>query len=153
MSVSITSTVAKDVQDAVVAYLGAREELALVPVLGRRRSNIVNDIQAAINRAGVCVYVFPALPVRLNANNPGPYVDELMVRCRAIEHPTLNVRGPDVYEVVELLLRLLDRKTFAIPNCNPLWFDANPVQVADEAAELVQWDVVAYTSTGLAIIT
>lgn len=119
MSVSVTSTLAKDVQDAVTAYLAARTELALVPVIGRRRLNVISDIQAAIKRSGVCIYVFPALPIRINSNNPGPYVDELMIRCRAIEHPTLNTKGPDVYEVVELLLRLLDRKSFTIENVNP----------------------------------
>lgn len=150
MSISRTSTLAKDVQDAVTAYLGARDELIGVPVIGRRRLNIVSDIAAAITRAGVCVHVFPALPVRVNSNNPGPHVDRLLVRVRAIENPALNTKGPDAYEVVELLLRLLDGKHFtAIESVQPLYFDEAPVQLVDDSEQLVQWDVVCFTSGGL----
>lgn len=154
MSVSVTTTLAKSVQDAVTTYLQGRTELSLVPVIGRRRLNIISDIQAAITKAGVCIHVFPALPVKLNSNNPGPYVDSLLVRVRAIEKPDINTRGPDCYEVVELLLRLLEGRHFtAVESLEPLYFDSNPVQLVDDSPELVQWDVVAYASAGLTPIT
>lgn len=140
-----------DIQEAVAAYLASRDELAGVPIVSRRKGNIVTDIAAAVNRAGVCVYVFPALLARLNSNNPGPYVDEILIRCRVIEHPVLNTKGPNSYEVVEYLVRLLDEKqlTISAGTLNPLRWPAAPVEVVDDAEELVQHDVVAATSFGL----
>lgn len=144
------SAICKDIQDAVTAYLAARAELTGVGVIGRRKNTIVSDIAAQINKLGSCIYVFPALPVQVNSNNPGPYVDKLLIRCRAIEHPSLNRTGPDAYELVELLLRLLDAAHFtAIESLQPLRFEAQPVQIVDDAEELIQFDVVAFTSCGL----
>lgn len=105
------SAICKDIQDAVTAYLAARSELTGVGVIGRRKNTIVSDIAAQVSKLGCCIYVFPALPVQVNSNNPGPHVDRLLVRCRAIEHPSLNRTGPDAYELTELLLRLLDGST------------------------------------------
>lgn len=150
MSQSRTTTLAKSVQEAVAAYLETRHEFTGVPIVSVRKGNIASDLAAALNRGGVCLYVFPALPVRVNANNTGPYVDRLMIRVRALEHPTLNTKGPDAYELVELLLRTLDAKQFtAIESLQPLFFEANPVQPVDDSDELIQFDVVAYSSAGL----
>jgi hypothetical protein len=140
----------KDVQDAVVAYLQAQADFAGVEIIGRRKANIVSDIAAAVGRLGVCIYVFPALPVVVNRNDPGPYIDRLSIRCRAIEHPTLNTSGPDCYELVELLLRYLTGKHLTtVEGLQPLWFDAGAVQIVDDAEQLVQHDVVALSSCGL----
>ena len=150
MSVSRTSTLAKTVQEAVADYLTACHDLVGVTVVSRRKNNIASDLAAVIGKAGVCLYVFPALPVKINSNNSGPYVDRLLVRVRAIEHPALNTKGPDAYELVELLLRLLDGKHFtAIESLNPLFFESSPVQPVDDSDELIQFDVVAFTSAGL----
>lgn len=150
MALSRTTTLAKSVQEALAAYLAARHEFTGVPIVAVRQLNIASDIAAAISKAGCCLYVFPALPVRLNSNNPGPYVDRLQVRVRAIEHPTLNTKGPDAYELVELLLRTLDTVQLAdVESLQPLWYEPEPVQPVDDAADLIQFDVVAYTSAGL----
>ena len=150
MSVSRTTTLAKSVQEAVADYLAARHEFIGVTVIARRKTNIASDIAAVIGKAGVCLYVFPALPVKVNANNTGPYVDRLLVRVRAIEHPTLITKGPDAYELVELLLRALDAKQFpAIAGLQPLFFEATPVQPVEDSEDLIQFDVVAFTSCGL----
>jgi hypothetical protein len=150
MSISRTTTLAKSVQEAVAAYLAPRHEFLGVPVISIRKNNVAADLAAALNRAGVCLYVFPALPERVSANSTGPYVDRLQVRVRVIEHPTLNTKGPDAYELAELLLRALDCKQFTtIEGLQPLFFEANPVQLVDDSEELIQFDVVAYTSAGL----
>jgi hypothetical protein len=107
VSQSRTTTLAKAVQEAVADYLAGCHDLIGVSVVARRKANLTSDIAAVIGKAGVCLYVFPALPVRINTENPGPYVDRLLVRVRVIEHPTLNTKGPDAYELVEILLRLL----------------------------------------------
>lgn len=150
MSQSRTTTLAKGVQEEVASYLGDASDLIGVPIVSRRKLNIASDIAAAVQKLGVCLYVFPALPVKIGANAPGPYVDRLLVRVRVIEHPTLNTKGPDAYELVELLLRLLDNKQFtAIDGLNPLFFETTPVQPVEDSDELIQFDVVAFTSCGL----
>lgn len=150
MSISRTTTLAKSVQEAVAEYLAACHDLIGVAVLSRRKANITSDIAAEIGKTGVCVYVFPALPVKINENNPGPYVDRLLVRVRVIEHPTLNTKGPDAYELTEIVLRLLDRKHFtAIESLNPLFYESTPVQPVDDSDQLIQFDVIAFTSAGL----
>jgi hypothetical protein len=150
MSQSRTTTLAKSVQEAVAAYLGERHEFVGVPIVAIRKSNVAADLAAALQKIGVCLYVFPALPVKVASNSPGPYVDRLMVRVRAIEHPGLNTKGPDAYELAELLLRTLDRKQFtAIEGLQPLFFETSPVQPVDDGDQFIQFDVVAFTSAGL----
>jgi hypothetical protein len=142
------SALVKQIQDALVAYLAGRSELTGVSVLGRREKNIVNDVAAAIQRTGVCIYVFPALPVELNSNNPGPYCDKIEVRVRVHEHPQLNRSLPDAYELTELVVRLLDNQQFtAVAGLNPLFWDGRPVQPAEDE-NLVIFDVIAFTSCG-----
>jgi hypothetical protein len=150
VSLTRTVTLAKSVQEAVAAYLGERHEFVGVPVVSIRKNNVAADLAAALSRVGVCLYVFPALPVKVNANSTGPYVDRLEVRVRAIEHPTLNLKGPDAYELVELLLRALDAKQLtAVEGLQPLFFEASPVQPVQDNEDLIQFDVVAYSSCGL----
>jgi len=143
------SSLVKQIQDEIVAHLSARAELAGVAIVGRRKNNIVNDVAAAIAKAGVCIYVFPALPLRFNSNNAGPYVDEFLVRVRIHEHPQLNRSLPDAYELVELVARMLDGKQYtAIAGLNPLYWSANPVTFEDDNT-LVIFDLKAATSGGL----
>lgn len=139
----------KDIQDAVVTLLAAAPELAGVSVLGRRKNNIVNDVAAAIQKCGVCLYVFPALPVELNSNNSGPVCERIEVRVRIHEHPQLNRSLPDAYELAEYVLRILNLHSFGtIAGLNPLYWAENPVQPAEDDA-LVIFDIVAFTSGSL----
>ena len=143
------SSLVKDIQDEAVTYLAAVTALAGVPIIGRRQKNIVNDVAAAIQRLGVCIYVFPPLPLSFNSNNPGPYVEKLACRFRVHEHPAINQTLPDAYELVELLARHLDCKQFtAVDGLNPLWWAENPVTF-EQDDNLVIFDLHALTSCGL----
>ena len=146
------SALCKDVQDSLVARLGMRKAAAgysTLGIVGRRVHVITSDIDAQIKKAGVCVYVFPALPLQVNSNNPGPHIDRLLVRCRAIEHPQLNRSGPDAYELVEWLLRELDGlQLTTVEGLQPFYFEREPVLIIDDDT-LVQFDVLAWASCGL----
>lgn len=92
-----------------VEYLNSRDSLLRgtrrVPVLGRRKTNIADDIDAAIAELGACVYVLPMLPVKFNTNVPGPMIDQAEFRIRCIENDALNTELPDVYELIEAIVR------------------------------------------------
>ncbi len=142
------ATVSKALQDCVTAWLQAGTEFTGVPTIGRRKGNIVGDIEAAVAELGACVFVFPGLPVHFIDATP-PYADRYQVRIRAIENPALNTVLPDCYELVELIVRRLFGMQFpAIEGMNPLvMLDGNPVaEVTDP--ERVIYDVVFETSLG-----
>jgi hypothetical protein len=147
-----TATLAKTLQDAVVAHLSAQPALAGVPVIGRRRGIITNDIEAAVAEVGACIFVFPALPEQVNPNLPGPYCEALALRVRCIEVPALNSTLPDAYELAELVLTSLHEVSFAatagLVGINPLQCLPAPLEdLADD--ERVIFDVRFTTSVGL----
>lgn len=134
-----------------VEYLLTRDSLlrgtSRVPVLGRRMTNIANDIDQAINElGGACVYVAPLLPLRFNLNLPGPYIDRGEIRVRCIENDTLNSTLPTVHELVEAVAR--DVTGLTIPNL-PLTAllppDERPVEQVPDDERLI-YDVVFHTS-------
>lgn len=143
------STLSKAIQDAIVAKLVTLSGLVGVSVIGRRRSVLSNDIQSGLSKLGVCLYVFPALPVQVNPNLPGPYVDRMEMRVRVIEMPDFNKSLPDAYELAELVLRGLHEWTpSGIAGINPLQCLAAPIEdVPDEEALI--FDVKFQTSVGL----
>lgn len=100
-------TLAKEIQDSVAGYVQTLGALRSAPVVGRRKAVLEREIQEQLEAAGLVVYVFPGLPVEVNQNNPGPYVDRLEVRVRVIELPETNRDYPDAYEAVEILLAAL----------------------------------------------
>ena len=93
-----SATVAKAIQDCGVACLQSGAEFARVPIIGRRKGNIVNDIESALAELGACVYVFPGLPVKFIDSNP-PYADRYQLRFRAIETPSINTALQDQLEL------------------------------------------------------
>jgi hypothetical protein len=151
MSQSRTTTLAKSVQDAVVAYLKSRSEFIGVPILGRRRRNIVSDIREQVDKAGgACIYVFPALPLKLNSNTGGPHVDVLLQRIRAIENPSLNEKLPDAYELAELLIIAMDGvQLTSVTSLQPFYWPDVPLDPQVETDTNVQFDVLLHSSAGL----
>lgn len=142
------NTVAKALQACGVAWLEAGAEFSGVTVLGRRRGDIVSDIDSAVSALGSCVYVMPGLPLRFNAADT-PYADLYELRVRCVENPALNTKSPDVFELVELVARRLYAHQFtAIQGINPLYLAENdPVREEDGGENLV-YDVRFHTSLG-----
>ena len=102
-----------EVRDALVAVLGTRVALTGVPIVGRRKTNIVADIEEAVSQTtGICIVVLLPLPVEVNPNTPGPYVEQLECRVRVIENQALNSTLPEAAEVVEEVLVALHHYTF-----------------------------------------
>jgi hypothetical protein len=145
-------TLAKALQDAVVAFLSALPDLDGVTVIGRRKGNIVNNIEAAVAQLGACIYVFPALPVRVNPNLSGPFCDELSVRVRCIEMPVINTTRPDCYELAEIVLTQLHEADFSasagLAGVNHLQCLPEPVEDVPDDKRVI-FDVRFRTSCGL----
>ena len=146
------SATSKLIQDAIAARLASLAGLAGVPVVSRRKGVITNDIEAAVATLGACLYVFPALPVDVNPNLPGPYADKMQIRVRCIELPSINETLPDAYELAEIVLTNLHEANFSavegLEGINPLICLSRPVEdIPDE--ERVIFDVTFTTSVGL----
>jgi hypothetical protein len=143
------TTVAKALQNCAVAWLEAGAEFSGVPIIGRRRSNIVNDIEAAIAELGACIFVHPGLPVHfIDAGTP--VADRYQLRVRVIENPAINTALPDVFELVELVVRRLYGTDFpSIGVSNPLVFPQGGNAVAEVSdAERLIYDVLFETDIG-----
>lgn len=152
-------TVAKIIQDALVgrfvpdaAGKATVTDYAGVPIVGRRRKTVANDIEAALSALGACIYIFPGLIRRVNKNAPGPYAESVQVRMRVIELPDFNKTLPDAYELSEMLLvdfNELDlRQVEGLAGINLLSPLDEPIQdVPDE--DYVMFDVLFDTSVGL----
>ncbi len=142
-------TIAKALQNCAVDWLQAGAEFQGEPIIGRRRSNIVNDIESAVAELGACIFVFPGLPVSF-LNTGAPTADRYQLRVRAIENPALNTSLPDVFELVELIVRRLYGKDFdAIGLRNPLVFPSGGNAVADVGdPERLIYDVLFETDAG-----
>jgi hypothetical protein len=148
MSTPDHNTVAKAIQNCGVASLEAGAEFAGVPIIGRRKGTIVNDIEAAIAELGACIFVFPGLPVHFIDAMP-PYADRYELRVRIIENPAINETLPDAFELVELVARRLFGLQFeSIEGMNPLVFaDGKPVADQENGERLI-YDVLFQTSLG-----
>lgn len=141
-------TLTKEIQDAVVGALAPLAGLAGVPLIGRRRGIITNDIEAAVAQIGVVVFVFPPLPTEVNPEAPGPYIDRYEIRVRVMEAPALNATLPDAYELAEHILRALHHLCLpAVPGGNPILAARTPIVEIDDPERLI-FDLIFSVSTG-----
>jgi hypothetical protein len=142
-------TIAKALQACAVDRLQAGAEFARVPIIGRRKGTIANDIEAAIAELGACIFVMPGLPVHF-IGLQAPTCDRYELRIRAIEDPAINQNLPDVWELVELIIRRMHGIDFdAIGLTNPIVFpeSGNPVAEVSDPNRLI-YDVIFETDAG-----
>jgi len=81
--------------------LDGSAHISSVPVLVRRRGEILNDLEARINSLAICIFVMPVLPVSPLAGATFLFFERAEVRVRVCENRKINSTGVDVYEVVE----------------------------------------------------
>lgn len=123
-------------QEAARTRLAEDPAFAGVPVLSRSEGDIANDIQAAVDRLGICAYVFPPLPRRANANLPGPVFDAVELRVKVIENPVLNGTGKKAHALLEAALGSLHH--WRDPVSEALFYcEGDCVSAEDEAAETI----------------
>lgn len=145
----VPTTLATVIQQCGVACLQSGAEFARVPIIGRRETNIQNDIEAAVAALGACIYVFPGLPASFSVGAGAPYADKYRLRVRCIELDVLNTTLPNVHELVEFVVRRMWGQTWtAVEGMNELLpIEGQPV-VEIEDPERTIYDVIWETSVG-----
>lgn len=103
-----------------------------VQVIARVEKDLVNDIQSALAKLGLCIYVLPTLPLRAMRTETGLiFFESAEVRVRIIENPTLNKTGFDAWDVCEAVATTLQ-------GSNPGDFLACPLGLASTPVDLVE---------------
>lgn len=136
-----------EIQEAVADRLRSRSAFAGVPVLTRRKGDILSDIEAALAELGACAYVFPPLPRGASANVPGPEFDRLELRVKIIESPTLNRTGVSAHALMEETLVAVHH--WREPVRGMLFYCDGEAVVPDDSAEETIFDCVFQTAFGL----
>jgi len=98
-----------EVQAAIVAVLeiAGVMPVAEIPVLRRRPKEKESDIQAAIAKAKICVYVMPPDPTHALQGTPFLFYDSYEIRLRIVEQTPINDTGTDAYEVSDSIAQAL----------------------------------------------
>jgi hypothetical protein len=102
-----------------------------IPVVRRREKEPINEIEAAIARASLCLYVMPPLPIRALQGAPFLFFDRYEVRVRIIENPASNEFPVDAYELVDYV-------ALALHWSNPGGILAHPLQISTRPTEMVE---------------
>ena len=137
------------IQDAVFAALRARAALHDVTILKREPKQTSSDIEAAIAQLKLYAFVFPALLLRPNPNQPGPYFEKIQLRVRVAENPVLNDTTLDAYQLVELVHWVLNGLPFTgLTGVNAL-IPSEPATEPVDDPDLVAFDILYETSAGL----
>lgn len=139
-----------ELQDAIVAVLGSRVALRDVPKLARRKTNIVADIDEAVDQlGGIALVVLVPIPVEVNPNISGPLVEKMELRVRVIENQALNADKPTAAECVEEILTALHHYVFPqkFADYGLQLLTASPRPVDEQPDDERQiYDVIFYTT-------
>ncbi len=152
MPAAVNLPITQELQDAVVAVLGTRTALRDVAIVGRRKTNIVADIEEAIaTLGGICIVVLLPLPVEINPETPGPYIQKLEIRVRVIENQALNESKPAAAEVIEEILVALHQYNFPEKleafGLNLFTAAPRPIEEIPDPERTI-YDVIFFTSCG-----
>jgi hypothetical protein len=101
------------------------------PVLMRRPKELESDIQEAILKQTLGIYIQPPLPTRAMQGVPYLFFEGYEVRIRVVEQPKLNDTGSDGYETAEKVALLLHWT-------NPGGMLAVPMQIAGRPEEMIE---------------
>lgn len=144
------SALCRTIQQAGHDRLASLAELGGIPKLVRLRNDVASEIEAAVAQIGICIFVFPALPTRINPELPAIEGD-WELRLRVIENPVVNSAGlPNAYEVVEAILAALHHHCPRLGGqaLNPFVAAAAPVAEVEDA-ERVIFDVTFTLAAGI----
>lgn len=101
------------------------------PILRRRPKELQSDIEEAILRQTLGIYIQPPLGSRAMTNVPYLFFENYEVRIRVVEQPKLNDTGSDAYETAETVALLLQWT-------NPGGMLAVPMQIAGRPMEMIE---------------
>jgi hypothetical protein len=83
-------SVLRNLQASVVSRLASQPFLAGVSIIQDNQLDILNTIQTALSKLGVCIVVTTPTASVCSPNSPRPYFEKVNLICRCIENPTIN---------------------------------------------------------------
>lgn len=91
------------IQTAIAELLGVGEALRRpVPIVARRPHELAATIaEAGAKSAGLCAVVMPVLPLSIQDDMPGVFVDRGEIRVRLIEEPSRNATGVSAWMLAD----------------------------------------------------
>ena len=123
------TTIQRALADALKSHAGFPAGLEIV---ARREKEVTNDIEAALGKLGICLYVMPPMPRRATrTENEIVFFESAELRCRVIEQPQLNRSGFDAWDAMEQVI-------LAIQGTNPNDLFAAPLTLAAHPVDLVE---------------
>ena len=125
-------------QEAITSRLSGQAVFQGLTVMNRIKNDVVNDIEAEVQRIGMTIFVFPPTPGGANANLPGPQFSRMDFRIRVIENPLLNQLSLDAYEAVEQVMRFVHDWDPKVTGIGRLFIHETPFE--DNSAEEIVFD-------------
>jgi len=122
-------TIQKTIADALRAHPGFPAKL---DILARREKEIVSDIDAALAKLGICLYVMPPMPKRATRTYNGIiFFESTELRIRVIEQPQINGLQFDAWDALEQVI-------IALQGINPGGIFAAPLGLMQHPVENVE---------------
>jgi len=119
----------KALAEALKAHTGFPAALA---ILARREKEVANDIEAAIEQQGICIYVMMPMPKRATrTQNDIVFFESAECRIRVIERPKLNLGEFDGWDAMEQVI-------LALQGINPDGIFAAPLGLMQHPVENVE---------------
>lgn len=131
------------IQTALAEALKAHPGLpAKLEVIARRSHAVANNIEAALGKLGICLYVLPPMPKRATRTECAiVFLESVEIRIRIIEQPQLNLTGTDAWDAMEqVILAIQGTNPGALFAC-PLTLSSRPVEDAEDKTTRV-FDVI-----------
>lgn len=113
------------------ALLEAHPGLPTLPVLVRRSKEIENEIEEAVAKLGMCIYIMPILPRRITTGADFVFVEDGEVRVRLCSNPTIEELAIDVYEAMAQV-------TLCLHGTNPGGLLADNLRLSGSPVELIE---------------
>lgn len=122
-----------EIQKTLAATLSAHPGFpAKLQIIARREKEVANDIESALGKHGICLYVMPPIPKQaVRTLNHIVFFERSELRIRIIEQPKINSSGFDAWEAMEQVI-------IALQGLNPDDTFAEPLNLADRPVDAVE---------------
>lgn len=119
-----------------------------VPIVSRRTKELGKEIEAAVTKRKLGIYVMPPLPQSFTQGNPFLFFDKVEIRVRIIEQPQINTTGADAYDLTDDVMACLHWQAFSTFLAVPLQLAARPVEMIEDPVTRIM-DVIFEAVYGL----
>lgn len=136
------------IQNAVAGILQAHPGFPPgLKIIARREKELANDIDGALAKLGICIYVIAPVPMRATPTQCEiAFFESCELRVRIIEQPNMNTTGFDVWNACTEITRALQGTNPDNLFAAPIGLAEHPVETLDgqtkEGKSTRVWDVI-----------